>query len=302
MTKRGDLLHLHFIVVILGFTAILGKLISLPAESIVFWRVLFALAGLLLYAGWQRQLPSVSLRKMGLFFGIGGVVAIHWLTFFGAIKLANVSVTLVCLSSSTLFTSLLEPLFFRRKISGLQFFLGLIIVFGVYLIFKFETAYALGISVALLSSLLASLFTVLNKKFAVGTPSTMVSIYELAGGLLTIVLYNIVVQNWKLFTTLPETRDLMWLFILGVLCTSYAYTASVKVMRSLSAYLIVLTVNMEPIYGILLGVMIFGESELMTRGFYLGAVVIFVAVFVYPMLARWQRSGKYRFLNGLRTE
>lgn len=286
MTQRKDLLHLHFIVVILGFTAILGKMIALPAEEIVFWRMLFAVLGLQVIAFTQKNVPLVPLYKRFIFIAIGVIVAIHWLAFFAAIKLSNVSVTLVCLSSTTFFTSLLEPLFFRRKISGLELFLGVAIIGGVYLIFKFETDYSTGIIVAIFSSLLAAIFMVLNKKMATGFNSVTVSLYEMWGGLGTLAFYNLITGNFSLFTSLPNGVDLFWLFVLGVICTSYAYTASVKVMRSLSAYLIVLTVNMEPIYGIILGVLIFGESELMTSGFYLGALIIFASVFVYPYLNR----------------
>lgn len=292
MSKTKDLVHLHFIVIILGITAILGKLISLSAESIVFWRLIFAVLGLSVYIIFKGKSWVLPIKQVFAFLGIGVVVAVHWLTFFAAIKLSNVSVTLVCLSSSTLFTSLFEPLFLKKRISALQFILGLAIIGGIYLIFRFEATYSLGIVVALISAILASLFTVLNKKVSVGYDATLVSVYELAGGLVILILYSLLFSQGRMLQELPVFQDFIWLFLLGVLCTSYAYTASVKVMRSLSAYLIVLTINMEPIYGILLGVILFGDSEFMTSGFYAGAILILATVFLYPVLLRWQKSEK----------
>ena len=290
MQKTKDLIHLHFIVLILGFTALLGKLITLPAETIVFWRLLFAVAGLIVVTIIKHKTLHVDKKRLLQYLGVGTIVAIHWITFFTAIKLSNISVTLVCLSSSTLFVSLLEPLFFRKKVSGLQFLLGLAIFIGIALIFKFESEYTDGIIIALFSSVLAALFTVLNKKILGGNDSTIISFYELLGGWCIVTIYLLFAQGIHELSQIPDSQNLLWLAILGILCTSYAYTASVKVMRSLSAYLVVLTINMEPIYGIIIGLLIFKESEIMTTGFYFGALIILISVFIYPLIRKMQNN------------
>ncbi len=290
MEKSRDLIHMHFIVVILGFTAILGKLINESAETIVFWRLLFASAGLATFIKIRKKNFALGTPNIVRFLSIGIVVAIHWICFFGAIKLSSVSVTLIVLSSTTLFTSILEPLFFSRKFEWIQLALAFLVIAGIALIFRFEFNYALGIWVGIISAILAALFTVLNKKYAKGFDPNVVSFYELFGGWITVMIYNLLFNRELPFSHLPSSPDLLWLAILGLLCTSYAYTASVKVMRSLSAYMVSLSVNMEPIYGILLGVLIFGESEQMTGGFYLGAILILASVFLYPFVKRWERN------------
>ncbi len=292
MNKTRDLLHFHFIVVILGFTAILGKLIGEPAEAIVFWRMLLAAIGLAVFIGVKRKNVRIGLRNIIRFLAIGSVVAIHWITFFTTIKLSSISLTLIVLSSTALFTSLLEPLFFKRKVSVLQLMFGASIIVGISLIFKFEFALAPAIWVGILSAILAALFTVLNKKYAHGMDPNVVSFYELSGGWLTVILYSILMQKTHLITHWPSLTDFLFMAALGLICTSYAFTASVKVLRSLDAFIINLSVNMEPVYGVLLGLLIFGESEKMTPGFYVGGFIILLSVFTYPFILKINKQNK----------
>ncbi|TCO09129.1 DMT family transporter [Natronoflexus pectinivorans] len=284
--ENKNLLHLHLIVLIYGFTAILGRLISLPATELVWYRMLiaFLVLGTVLY--WQRKVAYITFKSILMLLGVGGIVALHWITFFHAIKISTVSVALGCLASTTLFTSFLEPAFFKRKVSKLEVFTGIIIIIGLYAIFRFETRYLNGIIVALTSAFLAALFTVINKKLiAKHTPLT-ISFYEMAGGLIVITLILWLSGTLTGNFPIPTNEDWIYLLVLGGVCTAYAYLASVYVMKSLSAYTVVLTINLEPVYGILMAFVIFGESERMSTGFYVGTAIILTAVFLFPVIRK----------------
>ncbi|WP_291860010.1 EamA family transporter, partial [Marinilabilia sp.] len=218
--------------------------------------------------------------------GIGFVVAFHWITFFHAIKISTISVALGCLASTTLFTSLLEPALVRRPLVWLEVVTGFLIMVGLYLIFQFEPDHIAGIITALISAFLAGLFTVLNKVMIVKHRPLVISFYEMGGGFIGITLYMLFSGTFEAGLQLPVWSDWVFLLLLGVVCTAYAFAESVKVMDVLSAYTVVLTINLEPIYGILLGVAFFGESELMSGGFYLGTLTILAAVFLFPVVNR----------------
>lgn len=280
-----DFLHLQVIVVILSFTAVIGKFITLPADALVWWRLIFAVIGLVFYAVVRRKSFRMKRQEVISYLLIGGVVSMHWLAFFGAIKLSNISVTLVVMSSTTLFTSLFEPLFLRQKFNLLQFIFGIVIILGISIIFTFELVYAWGILVALVSAILAALFTVLNKKYADKKRAEVVSCYELIGGWIVLTLFMLIFGSSELLWQIPQNMDLFWVIFLGVVCTSYAFSANVKVMRSLSAYVVSLSINMEPIYGIVLAYLFFAESEKMTYEFYIGTVIVLAAVISYPLIS-----------------
>lgn len=286
-----DLLHnhikLHIIVFILGFTAILGKLISVEAMPLVFYRTLIATITLALYMLVTRRSLRLPPRAVLQLAGIGLVVAAHWLAFFHAIKVSNVSVTLSCLSTGTLFTSLMEPLSQRRKISWLEVIVGLVIIFAVYMIYQFETHYLAGILFAVLAAFLSSAFSVLNKNIAHKYDIRAITFWEMLSGFVVVCLFMLLTQapgEWDLALT---ASDLLWLVLLATVCTAYAFVQTVGVMKKLSAYIVVLVINLEPVYGIVLGYFIFGESEHMTPGFYAGTLVLLAAVFSYPVLQRW---------------
>ncbi|PWE00113.1 DMT family transporter [Marinilabilia rubra] len=281
-----NLLKMHLVVFIYGFTAILGKLITLDAIQLVWYRMLIAFLAL----GIILQIRGKTLRVNWPVFwkltGIGFVVAFHWITFFHAIKISTISVTLGCLASTTLFTSLLEPALVRRPLVWLEVITGFLIITGLYLIFQFEPNYIAGIATALISAFLAGLFTVLNKMMIARHRPLVISFYEMGGGFLGITLFMVVNGTFDQGLQVPLLSDWFYLALLGVLCTAYAFAASVKVMDVLSAYTVVLTINLEPIYGILLAFLFFGESELMSGGFYLGTVIILAAVFLFPVMSR----------------
>ena len=229
-------------------------------------------------------------------FGIGVIVALHWITFFGAIKIANVSVALGCLATATLFTSLLEPFFFKKQINWIEVLVGLFIIVGLYLIFRFETKYSAGVAVALISAFLAGLFSVINKKMVINHKATVISFYEMLGGLIGITIYLLFFGQRNSPLSLPTTTDLIYLLLLGVICTAYAFAAQVDVMKHLSAYVVALTINLEPVYGIVMAYFLFGETEHMTSGFYLGTTIILVSVLGFPLYHYYlkRRNLKYQ--------
>jgi len=290
-------LKLHFIVLIYGFTAILGKLISLPADQLVWYRMLIAVITFYLFIRWKKTDLSITAKQFFQLFGIGFIVAIHWITFFGAIKISNVSVTLGCLATVTLFTSLLEPFFFRKRINVVEVIVGLMIILGLYLIFRFETRYSLGIVVALTSAFLAGLFTVINKKMVIHQKATVISFYEMLGGLTGITIYQLI-SGWGNYqANLPSPIDFVYLLILGIICTAYAFAVQVDLMRHLSAYVVALTINLEPVYGIVMAFFIFGETEHMTEGFYFGTAIILTSVLGFPLYHYYLRKKSLKYYD-----
>lgn len=286
---------LHFVVLIYGFTAILGKMITLPATQLVWYRMLIAAITFYIFLQWKKTDLKIRRAQFLRLFGIGIIVAIHWITFFGAIKISNVSVTLGCLATATFFTSLLEPVFFRKRINVVEVIVGLLIIFGLYLIFRFEIRYSTGIIVALFSAFLAGLFTVINKKMVMHQKASVISFYEMLGGLSGITVYLFLSGSESSPLLLPSPIDFVYLLILGIICTAYAFAIQVDVMKHLSAYIVALTINLEPVYGIVMAFFIFGETEHMTGGFYLGTSIILISVLGFPVYHYYlkKRSLKY---------
>ncbi|MCG8581770.1 MAG: DMT family transporter [Bacteroidales bacterium] len=281
-------LKLHFVVLLYGFTAILGKLISLPAPQMVWYRMFIAflvLGGFI----WYKKIPvKIGRSNILRIMGVGIVVAFHWITFFHAVKISNVSVTLGCMASTTLFASFLEPIIFRKKIKWLEVFIGLLIIGGLYLIFQFELSYWKGIITALISAFLAGLFTVLNKLFINKHHPVTISFYEMISGFISIGIFLLFIDVLPNNLLAPTKTDIIYILILGIACTAYAFVVAVDVMKVLSAYTVVLAINMEPVYGILLAFAVFGQSEFMSGGFYIGTLVILAAVFLHPVIERIQ--------------
>jgi len=277
-------LELHLIVLIYGFTAILGKLISLPALELVWYRMLIAILTFYIYLKIKKIDLHVTRRVLFQLFGVGIIIAIHWVTFYGAIKLSNVSVALGCFATTSLFTSFLEPFFYRKRINFVEVLIGLIIIAGLYLIFRFEHRYSLGIAVALLSAFLAGLFTVLNRKLVARNRAVKISFYEMIGGLIALTVFMI--GSGKGISKpllLPTYSDLFYLLLLGTVCTAFAHTVQVAVMQHLTAFTVTLAINLEPVYGIIMAFFIFGETERMTTGFYIGTLIILLSVIGFPL-------------------
>lgn len=278
-----NLIILHVTVLVWGFTGILGNLISISSVQLVWYRVLIVSVSLAAYFWFRKQPFTVSRQQFVHFFLTGGLVGLHWVLFFESIKVSTVSVTLVCLSSVTLFTAIIEPLFYRRRTSKADVFVGLLIIIGIYLIFRFETEYMRGIVLGLLAALAAALFGTINSKLVKKSGATVISFYEMAGAWVWVSFFMLLTGGYGHDIGI-KGRDIGYLILLGTVCTAGAYVAAVSVMKEISAFRVALASNLEPIYGILLAWLFFGQREKMSAGFYAGAIIIFCAVFLYPVL------------------
>ena len=269
-----------------GFTGILGNLISISAIPLVFWRMGIAALGLLIIVNRKIFTVKLSGKDLAIIIGTGFIVALHWISFFHAIKISTVSLALCCMASGTLFTALLEPLSKLKLPHWLEPLIGVVIIIGLLLIFKFEFQHKWGILTALLSALLASIFTVINKHLVARIPSGVISFYEMLAGFILIAIYGYFSNTGFYSSIMPNTSDLLWLIVLGLVCTAIAFAISVEVMKHLSAYTVALAINLEPVYAIILALLIFGDSEKMTFGFYVGAAIILLGIFGYPVIKR----------------
>ncbi|RIJ33529.1 DMT family transporter [Pontibacter oryzae] len=298
MPRLKDFVELHFIIFLWGFTAILGKLISIPAVELVTLRTLIAALalGAVVY---KRGTPFWMGRSMALkMLAVGFVIAGHWILFFAAARVSSVSICLVGLATCSLWTAFLDPLFNKGKVKPHEIFLAMLVIMGLYIIFQHETSFdsVLGISMAIGAALLGSIFTIINANFVKKVPSTTITVYEMAGACLgTLIFFPVYTSYFATGGTLNfslSTMDWVYLLILSLACTVYAYTASVRLMQRISAYTVNLTVNLEPLYGIILAWIIFNEDEQMSSGFYVGAAVILLSVFIYPVLDAFDRRRK----------
>ncbi len=284
---------LHFIVIILGFSAIFGKLIQLDAMNLVFFRTLVGsvfLAGWLIISG-KKHILNTQALKGGILVGI--LLAAHWITFFHAIKVSNVSVTLGCLGSSTLFAAFFEPFTHKKKVRFIDVVAGITIIIGIYLIFRFEFRYVEGIIYSVISALLAAMFSVFNKHLTYKFDHRSISLTEITTACLItlgVLLISGVSPVQTVFTM--SGNDILFLILLGSIGTAYAYTETISVIKRLNAYAVILAINLEPVYGILLARWIFGETELMTGGFYAGAGIILLTVILYSVFTGKQNQPK----------
>jgi drug/metabolite transporter (DMT)-like permease len=278
-------------VFIFGFTGILGRVITLDEFNTVWYRMLIAFLGLAIFSIFWKKGEKLSKKSILMLLGTGVITAAHWITFFGSIKASNVSVALACISSAALFTSLIEPLFFKRRFDWSELVLGIATVIGIVIITQAAFEYWLGITLSLISAMLAALFGTLNGVFVrKGWDSVKISTIEMLGGFLALTIY--LVLSGKTWVR-PESlgmNNLFWLLILGIICTSFAFVASVFVMKELSPFTVALSINLEPIYAIILAVLLFPESEKMTWNFYLGAVIIILTVMTNAILKKRKRK------------
>ena len=283
-SKIKNYLHLHFIIFIWGFTAILGALISIDAIPLVWYRMLLASIFLFLFIKFSKR--SLFIKKRTLIkFVIGGIIiALHWITFFLAIKSSNVSVALITMSTGAFFASLIEPIFFKRRISKLELFLGLVVVAGLYIIFQVEGNYILGITYGLISAFLSALFSVANGLYVKKYDPFIMSFYQLSIGALFITILLLFKGSFTVEFFQLSYNDWMYLLILASICTAYAFSVSIKIMKVLSPYTVMLSINLEPVYGIILALIIFGDKEKMSPVFYYGALIILLSVILNAII------------------
>lgn len=282
-------LLLHLIVFVWGFTAILGNLITLEALPLVWYRIAIAVVTLLLLFLFKRQHLGVTKEKLWKFLGAGIIICFHWLTFFWAIKVSNISVTLACLSTGAFFTSILEPIFYKRKIIVYEVFFGFIVVCAIGLIFSVSTQYVVGICLALTAACLSAIFSIINGKLAKESSASIITFYEMLGGLILLSIYLGITGGFTASFFDLTTQDWLWLVVLGTICTAFAFIGSVYVMKFLTPFTVMLTVNMEPVYGILMAIVLFKDSEKMSVEFYIGALLILSTVVLNIIVKKRER-------------
>lgn len=285
-------LQLHIAVFLAGFTGILGRLISMNEGMIVWYRLLFtSLTMWVIYSAAKRlqRIPLVDILKIG---GVGFIAALHWVTFYGSIKYANVSVALVCFSAIGFFTALLEPLILRKKMNWIELLLGLITIGGIYIIFHFDTQYKTGIILGIISALLACLFPIFNRRFLQRINVETMLTWQITGGFITLsMLLPFYLQRFPVSRFLPGWEDLLWLLVLSWFCSVLAFRLSASALKRLSAFTVNLTFNLEPVYGIILAFLVYNENQYLSRWFYLGfGVIIGVLVLHLILLIKLERK------------
>ncbi len=282
--KLKSTLHFHFIVFIFGFTAILGKLISIDAVSLVWYRMVLATAVVALLMGIRRISFALSTKQLYIMLICGVLIALHWVFFFHAVKVSNVSVTLSVMSAGALVTALVEPIFYKRSFVWYEIVLGLIVVVALGLIMQTEYHYIEGMMFAFIAILLSVAFTLINGKAIHKSNARVMSVYQLGAG--AVCMTMMLLMQGKLTVELfsISKTDILWISILAIVCTAYAFVVSIAVMRHLTPFSLMLAINMEPVYGILFGFLIFGSDEKMGLTFYIGTLLILLSVLINGFL------------------
>lgn len=289
MAASSDYLKLHFIVFLWGFSAILGKMVTIPAVEMVGYRALLAALGMGAVIYFTRGSFKVSKADGFKLLGIGGIVAVHWIAFFGAAREANVSVSLVGFATNSLWAAFLEPWFNNKSIKKYEVLLGLVVIGGLYIIFSFDFQYKLGLFLAVFAGFTSALFSVFNARMVRRNSSRTITFYEMIGVFVVtgmfLALLGLSGTDLRL-PFLPSPTDWLYIALLAGVCSVYAYTVAVDLMKRVSVFMIQLTLNLEPVYGIIMAVIIFGQQEKMNLNFYIGTIVILSAVITYPLMRR----------------
>ncbi|MEZ4790324.1 MAG: EamA family transporter [Flavobacteriales bacterium] len=285
-SRRNALLLLHLTVFLWGFTGIFGKLIQQGTAHLVYTRIVIAMAGLAFGALVLRRSLSPRTPDLKHYLATSVIILLHWITFYGSIKVSTASIAAACLSTSTVFTALLEPIWFKRRILLSEVVLGIVVIAALVLIFGLETQHRLGILIGVVSALLSAWFNIINAMLVKRGEPVRISFYEMGGAATLIGIYLWATNDlppplWEL-----PTSDIGWHLLLGLVCTSFAFVAGILVMRQLTPFTVMLTVNLEPIYTILIALLIWGSEEKMRGGSYLGIALIIACLFVNGWLQR----------------
>lgn len=276
---KGALIRLHIAVFLWGFTGVLGRLITLSAVPLVWWRMLITVSSLFILLKIQKRFVVPPRKQIFQMLGIGVLIALHWVFFYASIKYANVSIALTCLSSAGLFTALSEPILTRKRIDVKEVLLGMVAMLGIFLIFHFDTRYRTGIILGVICTILNSIFSVLNKRMVDHHASTTLMFYELSGGWLSIcILAPLYLKLFAGENILPTGADIGWLVLMSWFCTILAMDLSLKALKHLSAFTQNLTLNLEPVYGIILAFVVYQENKDLSPTFYAGFFLIILAV------------------------
>jgi len=291
---KPALIKLHIAVFLWGFTGVFGRLISLNEGLLVWYRMLFTVLSLFLLLLFSKKLVLLPLKLSIKLVGIGSLIAIHWVLFYGSIKYSNVSIALTCLSTSGLFTAFLEPLLNKRRLNLVEVGLGLMGVMGIWLIYHFNQAFQTGMMIGLCSALLSVIFSVLNKKTVTSIDSGTVMFYELTGGWLILsMLLPVYLLYFPTNHLLPSYSEIGWLIILSWVCTITAFWLSLQALKHISVFTQNLVLNLEPVYGILIAFAIYHENKNLSSGFYWGFAVI-ISTVVIQMIRLVKRKSLLR--------
>jgi drug/metabolite transporter (DMT)-like permease len=285
--RQKAYLQLHTSVFLWGFTAILGELISIKATPLVWYRIVITCCSLLVIPGLLKKAKAIPQQEVVRIAGIGCLVALHWVCFYSSIKVSNVSVALSCLATTSFFTAILEPIIRRKKHDLRELLLGMMVIPGIYLIYYFTENYTEGIILGILAALFSGLFTILNKQIIGKYEPRSFTFVELGSGLLFLTLL-MPLYLWFFPDTIliPTGKDWLYLFTLSVGCTALPYVLALRALNHLSAFAAVFTVNLEPVYGIIMAVIFFNENEKINNFFYLGTLIILASVFLHPLLKK----------------
>jgi drug/metabolite transporter (DMT)-like permease len=277
--------QLHIAVFLAGFTGILGRLISLNEGMIVWYRLLITAITMWVLFGLMKKIKRIAVTDILKIGAVGFIATLHWVTFYGSIKYSNVSVALVCFSAIGFFTAILEPLVLRKRINLIDLALGLITIFGIYIIFHFDSRYKTGIIIGIISAMLAALFPIFNRQILQKINVETMLAWQQTGGLVMLsALLPFYLQRFPVNSFLPGKWDLIWLMVLSWLCSVLAFQLQGNALKRLSAFTVNLTYNLEPVYGILLAFIIFKENELLSKYFYFGFAIIAIALVVHVIL------------------
>lgn len=286
-------IQLHVAVFLAGFTAILGKLITLNEGLLVWYRLFITVIVLGAWMIYKNQLQRIAAKDMLKIIAVGLIIALHWVAFYGSVKYANVSVALVCFSATGFFTALLEPLLLRKKMVWVEMALGMVAILGIYIIFDFHPQYKTGIFFGILSAIGCALFPIFNKQLVERFTSKTLTLYELGGGLLLLTfILPFYLSFFPAIYFFPTVKDWGWLLILGVLCTVISFNLQLNALSKISAFTANLTYNLEPLYGIILAFVFFGENKILHPGFFLGLLFIIAAIVLQMILV--QRKYNYK--------
>lgn len=282
---KKSFIQLHIAVFLAGFTGILGKLIDLNEGLLVWYRLLITSVTMWILFSITKKIRRIPIRDILKLTGIGFLAALHWVTFYGSIKYANVSVALVCFSSIGFFTAILEPLLLRVRIKWTEVFLGVMVIAGIYIIFHFDKSYKTGIILGVISAILISVVMIYIRQFMQRMNAETVLTYQLSGGFLTLsALMPFYLQRFPTEYFFPDLNDWMWLLVLSWFCSVWAFQLSVNALKRLSAFTVNLTYNMEPIYGILLAFIVYKENEFLSKWFFVGFSIIIAALLIHIIL------------------
>jgi drug/metabolite transporter (DMT)-like permease len=290
MRMKKALIQLHIAIFLAGFTGVLGRLITLNEGLLVWYRLLITALTMWIIFSLRRKIRKISFKDILKISGVGFIAAMHWVTFYGSVKYANVSVALVCFSSVGFFTALLEPLFSRKRIVGIEVLLGLFVMSGIYIIFHFDPKYKTGIIVGIISALLIAIVMILVRQFVQRINSETFLVWQMTGGVVSLsLLMPFYLNRFPTEHVLPSASDWMWLLILAWFCSVLAFQFSVNALKHLSAFTVNISYNFEPLYGILMAFALYGENKELDWSFYLGLAMIVIAVGL-QMWRVWHQS------------